>query len=136
MVAAVVAAPDSKKSELEGTIMKTLTAFLVAAVSAAVLFSVPASAEEEVSRAQVLADLAQARANGEVPNYGMDAAYNPVQIKQAAGKSRAEVRAELRDARQDGTLEALNADRAVPAAKTAAQTRLADTKAKTTVTAE
>jgi len=117
--------------------MKTLTAFATALISAAILFSAAPASAQEVTRAQVLAELAQARDNGEVPNYGADFGYSPLQARQAA-KSRAEVRAELKGARKDGTLEAMNADLATPA-KTQADTRLATTPnlpAKTVTTAE
>ena len=97
--------------------MKNLTAFTAVVatslISAAVLFSAPASAD--VSRAQVQAELAQARANGELPNYGMDTAYvttqAPAQAQAIAqAKTRAQVRAELKTARTDGTLAAQRAD--------------------------
>ncbi len=116
--------------------MKTLTAFATALISAAVLFSAaPASAQQELSRAEVLQDLAQARANGDVPNYGTDSAYSPAKFVKT-GKSRAEVTAELKAARRNGTLEASsNADLSAPV-KVQADTRLATTPAKATTTAE
>ena len=117
--------------------MKTLTAFATALISAAVLFTAaPTASAQEVSRAQVLAELAQARANGDLPNYGADSAYSPSQFMKTASKSRAEVQAELKAARKDGTLEAsTNADLVAPA-KAKADTRLATTPAKTVTTAE
>ena len=114
--------------------MKTLTAFATALISAAVLIAAAPASAQEVSRAQVLAELAQARANGDVPNYGADSAYSPAQFTKSS-KSRAEVRAELKTARKDGTLEALSSD--LPAAVKAQQdTRLATTPAKTVTAAE
>ena len=113
--------------------MKTLTAFATALISAAVLFTAPVSAQE-VSRAQVISELAQARANGEVPNYGTDSAYTPAQYTKSS-KSRAEVVAELKAARKDGALQASNADLAAPV-KAQQDSRLATTPAKTVTTAE
>ena len=115
--------------------MKTLTAFATALVSAAVLYSAAPVSAQELSRAEVLADLAQARANGDVPNYGTDSAYSPAKFMKT-GKSRAEVTAELKAARKNGTLEAAtNADLVAPA-KVQADTRLATTPAKAATTAE
>ena len=115
--------------------MKTLTAFATALVSAAVLFTAAPVSAQELSRSEVLADLAQARANGDVPNYGTDSAYSPAKFMKT-GKSRAEVTAELKAARRNGTLEASsNADLAAPV-KAQADTRLATTPAKATTTAE
>ena len=116
--------------------MKTLTAFATALVSATVLFTAAPASAQEVSRSEVLAELAQARANGDLPNYGTDSAYSPSQFMKTASKSRAEVQAELKAARKDGTLEAsTNADLVAPA-KAKADTRLATTPAKTVTTAE
>ena len=99
--------------------MKTATVFAVAVLSAGILIVSGAQAAQTTdaskTRQEVIAELAQARANGEVPAYSSDvtstyiAAHNQAQV-QVASKSRAEVVAELNESRADGSLAARNAD--------------------------
>jgi len=96
--------------------MKTITAVIaVAVLSAGVLLADGAQAADvSKTREQVKAELAEARANGELVNYGSDFAYPPVQQAQAknvgTAKTRAQVLAELHEARANGTLDAMNND--------------------------
>ena len=97
--------------------MKTATIFAVAVLSAGFLLVTGAQAAETgKTREEVRAELAQARANGEVPAYSSDltsdyfAAHNQAASSQPAGKTRAQVVAELNQARADGSLATRNAD--------------------------
>ncbi len=109
--------------------MKTITAIIaVAVLSTGVLLADGAqAADTSKTREQVKAELIEARANGELVNYGSDFGYRAPQVaatsKLAAAKTRAQVLAELREARADGSLDALNSD-ASPA-PVAPHTRLA-----------
>ncbi|HEY4082143.1 MAG TPA: DUF4148 domain-containing protein [Burkholderiaceae bacterium] len=99
--------------------MKTATIFAVAVLSAGLLIVSGAQAAQTTdsskTRQEVIAELAQARVDGEVPAYSSDvtstyiAAHNQANV-QVARKSRAEVVAELNPSRADGSLAARNAD--------------------------
>ena len=87
--------------------MKTLTIFAVALLSAGVVFADAASAQ--TTRAQVVSELAQARASGELDRLNSD---QPAFFTARTGstKTRAQVQAELAQAQASGELAALNSE--------------------------
>ncbi|WP_077032771.1 DUF4148 domain-containing protein [Pelomonas sp. KK5] len=103
--------------------MKTAIVFAAALLSAGVVFADAASADTGKTRAEVINELAQARASGELDALNADqsvlfqtqraAAVNAAPVAKAApaaGKTRAQVLAELREAQKSGELAALNSE--------------------------
>ena len=103
--------------------MKTLTIFAVALLSAGVVFADAASADTGKTRAEVVAELAAARASGELaalnsdqPSFFLRApaaqanARDVAAAPAAQGKTRAQVVAELREAQKSGEFAAINSE--------------------------
>lgn len=103
--------------------MKTLTIFAAALLSAGVVFADAASADTGKTRAEVVAELAAARANGDLaalnsdqPSFFLRApaaqanARDVAAAPAAQGKTRAQVVAELREAQKSGEFAAINSE--------------------------
>ena len=90
--------------------MKTLTVFAAALLSAGVLFADGASADTSKTREQVIAELQQARASGELAALNSEDSANFLQNKTVSTKTRAQVLAELQEAQKSGELAALNSE--------------------------
>ncbi len=90
--------------------MKTLTIFAVALLSAGVVFADGASADTGKTRAQVQAELAQARASGELNALNSDQPEFLYARPTVSTKTRAQVQAELAQAQASGELASLNSE--------------------------
>ncbi|MDY0744871.1 DUF4148 domain-containing protein [Paucibacter sp. R3-3] len=102
--------------------MNTLNKFLAAAATATVLLSGNAAfaADTAPTRAQVVAELAQARADGSIAAFNSDDSEHFLQKASTAKasavqaatlpKTRAQVIAELRASQQDGTLALMHSE--------------------------
>jgi NAD/NADP transhydrogenase alpha subunit len=112
--------------------MKTLTIFAAALLSAGVVFADAASADTGKTRAQVTAELAQARASGELNRLNSDQAEFFVG-RAVSTKSRAQVQAELAQAQASGELALLNSE---DSARFLTGTAVASTKTRAQVLAE
>jgi hypothetical protein len=92
-------------------------AFVLTAAAGAVLADAPYPAEQNAgqatapgkTRAEVKAELAQARADGTIPNYSID--WQPAPAKAASTLTRAQVRADLVTAEHNGELDKLRYQR-------------------------
>lgn len=93
--------------------MKTLNVMAAALLTSTVVLSTPAFAADSSvvkTRAQVTAELAQARASGELGRMNSEDSANFLAAKSFSPKTRAQVLAELKNARADGELDRLNSE--------------------------
>ena len=116
---------------------KTLTFFAAALLSSGFAFAdAPAADNTAKTRAQVIAELTQARSSGELARMNSEdsALFQQKSSKAGSTKSRAQVVAELQQARDSGELALLNTDDT--AASLNGPTRLAAKQQRGTASAE
>ena len=116
--------------------MNTLNKIFSAAATAAVLLSANAAfADTGLTRAQVTAELAQARTSGAIAAMNSD---DPDHFMQApvSTKSRAQVTADLQQARASGQIAALNSDDSAHFLQANTTTQVAGAKTRAQVIAE